>query len=94
MAKEFVEFKNEDQVATLELSAYALSSAEHKAVRAELTQLYTDQVVSEGAVELLYIDADSLRVQVRDEYDAVVKIMDRLEADGWTWGGKADETES
>ena len=79
MVKLFVEFSESDAVATLELCAYCLSPEEHSDVKAELLKL------GDGAV-FKYIDADSIRVELRGEYGVVMDIMSRLESAGWRWG--------
>lgn len=87
MVKSFVELKQADQVATLELSAYALTPAEHKSVRTELDafEQKADEGLELAVLDYTYIDADSIRAELRGEYNAVMSAMSKLEASGWTW---------
>ena len=78
MSKTFVEFKQEDQEGSLELSAYALSPEEHKAVMAELEAVGP-------TLDFTYIDADSIMAIVRDEQHNVLDLVKELQASGWTW---------
>jgi hypothetical protein len=87
MTKSFVEFNQSDQEAELELSAYALTPVEQKAVRAELDAFEKKAGDDLALVTLDYtfMDADSVRATIRGEYNAVMCAMRKLEGCGWTW---------
>ena len=87
MAKVFVEFKQEDQEATLELSAYALSPEEHAAVLVELEAFESsaNESLANAVFDFTYIDADSIRGTIRGDYGEVAGMIKQLRNSGWTW---------